>query len=117
MCGTIVCRIGARQWQVRFPITGVETRRSGLPIRLRRSGRPIAGASGNRPSTLHRDVNAWITPSERMVASTDERLLSPREGKCTDYAITMRHDLLALGWSGESLLLAAESHAKSLAIA
>jgi predicted transglutaminase-like cysteine proteinase len=55
---------------------------------------------------VNRDVNRSIKPSEKIIASPDEWLVSPREGKCTDYAITKRHELLALGWPGDSLLLA-----------
>jgi predicted transglutaminase-like cysteine proteinase len=55
---------------------------------------------------VNREVNRSIKPSEKISASTDEWLVSPPEGKCTDYATTKRHELLALGWSRDSLLLA-----------
>lgn len=55
---------------------------------------------------VNSEVNRSIKPSEKIIASPDEWLVSPREGKCTDYAITKRHELLALGWPASSLLLA-----------
>jgi predicted transglutaminase-like cysteine proteinase len=56
--------------------------------------------------TVNRKVNRSITPSQKISASPDEWLVSPPEGKCTDYAATKWHELLALGWSRDSLLLA-----------
>jgi len=32
--------------------------------------------------------------------------LSPKTGDCNDYAVTKRHELLALGWPSRTLLLA-----------
>ena len=53
------------------------------------------------------DVNRSIKPRQKAIdVSADEWLLSPREGNCKDYAITKRHELLALGWPAASLLLA-----------
>ena len=50
-------------------------------------------------------VNHSIKASDKVTAA-DEWLVEPDEGKCTDYAITKRHELLALGWPIYSLLLA-----------
>lgn len=56
---------------------------------------------------INRNVNRSIKPSDKVIASADDVwLVSPHEGKCTDYAITKRHELLARGWPGYSLLLA-----------
>jgi predicted transglutaminase-like cysteine proteinase len=55
---------------------------------------------------VNREVNRSIKPSQKISASADEWLVSPPEGKCTDYATTKRHELLALGWDRDSLLLA-----------
>jgi predicted transglutaminase-like cysteine proteinase len=57
---------------------------------------------------VNRDVNHDITPHKKMAndGSSDEWLVSPRDGDCKDYAITKRHTLLARGWPAHSLLLA-----------
>lgn len=56
--------------------------------------------------TVNRDVNRSIKPSQKVNAAADDWQVSPHEGKCTDYAITKRHELLARRWPGNSLLLA-----------
>lgn len=38
--------------------------------------------------------------------STEKWVISPKFGDCNDYAVTKRHDLLALGWPSRDLLLA-----------
>jgi predicted transglutaminase-like cysteine proteinase len=35
----------------------------------------------------------------------EEWLVSPKYGDCNDYAVTKRHELLALGWPSRTLLL------------
>ena len=56
---------------------------------------------------VNRDVNRAIKPqaNDRGVMA-EEWLVSPRHGDCNDYAVTKRHELLALGWPSRSLLLA-----------
>jgi predicted transglutaminase-like cysteine proteinase len=56
---------------------------------------------------VNRDVNHDITPHKKANgSSSDEWLVSPRDGDCKDYAITKRHVLLTRGWPAHSLLLA-----------
>jgi predicted transglutaminase-like cysteine proteinase len=57
--------------------------------------------------TVNRHVNASIAPQAAASYSIGEKwLLSPVEGRCTDYAVTKRHNLLQKGWPSSSLLLA-----------
>lgn len=56
---------------------------------------------------VNRDVNRAIRPQANTKGvMAEEWLLSPREGDCNDYAVSKRHELLALGWPSRSLLLA-----------
>ena len=56
---------------------------------------------------VNREVNRTIRPrGKNNDDSSQEWLLSPREGNCTDYAVTKRHKLLAYGWPSHALLLA-----------
>ena len=52
---------------------------------------------------VNRDIVAEITPGDGV---TEEWVIAPRRGDCKDYAITKRHQLLALGWPSRALLLA-----------
>lgn len=52
---------------------------------------------------VNRDIIPEITPGD---ALTEEWVIAPRAGDCKDYAITKRHELLALGWPSRTLLLA-----------
>ncbi len=54
-------------------------------------------------------VNRSITPENQphgLYGELEEWLLSPASGDCNDYAVTKRHELVALGWSPAALLLA-----------
>ena len=52
-------------------------------------------------------VNRSIKPERNMAGVAGERwLVAPASGDCNDYAVTKRHDLLALGWPSRALLLA-----------
>lgn len=52
---------------------------------------------------VNRAIVAAVTPGN---GATEEWLISPTVGDCKDYAVTKRHQLLALGWPSGSLLLA-----------
>jgi predicted transglutaminase-like cysteine proteinase len=55
---------------------------------------------------VNKEVNRTIRPREKTGDdSSQEWLVSPREGNCTDYAVTKRHKLLAYGWPSHALLL------------
>jgi predicted transglutaminase-like cysteine proteinase len=52
-------------------------------------------------------VNRAIAPQPNTQGLAAEKwLISPRSGECHDYAVTKRHQLLALGWPERDLLLA-----------
>jgi predicted transglutaminase-like cysteine proteinase len=52
-------------------------------------------------------VNRAITSQPNTQGLAAEKwLISPRSGECHDYAVTKRHQLLALGWPERDLLLA-----------
>lgn len=58
-----------------------------------------------------REINLDVNQSIRFERNEDgiggERwLISPKTGDCNDYAVTKRHELLALGWPARVLLLA-----------
>jgi predicted transglutaminase-like cysteine proteinase len=56
--------------------------------------------------TVNRDVNRQITPQRNEGGVlAEEWLVSPKYGDCNDYAVTKRHELLALGWPSRALLL------------
>ena len=51
-------------------------------------------------------VNRAITPQPNTEGLAGEKwLISPKSGECHDYAVTKRHELLALGWPERDLLL------------
>jgi predicted transglutaminase-like cysteine proteinase len=55
---------------------------------------------------VNREVNRAIRPKANANGVlAEEWLISPSEGDCKDYAVTKRHELLALGWPSRSLLL------------
>ncbi len=52
-------------------------------------------------------VNRAIVPQPNTQGLAAEKwLISPKSGECHDYAVTKRHQLLALGWPQRDLLLA-----------
>ncbi len=56
---------------------------------------------------INREVNRAISPQANLGGlMAEEWLVSPAEGDCNDYAVTKRHELLALGWPSRALLLA-----------
>jgi predicted transglutaminase-like cysteine proteinase len=61
----------------------------------------------NEMRTVNTSVNRAIAPEANLRGVAFEQwLVSPRSGDCNDYAVTKRHELLALGWPSRSLLLA-----------
>ena len=60
----------------------------------------------NELNRINREVNRAITPQPNLGGlATEEWIVSPPAGDCNDYAVTKRHELLALGWPARSLLL------------
>lgn len=56
---------------------------------------------------VNRSVNRAIRPqNDSAAAGGDVWSLAPAAGDCEDYAITKRHELIALGWSAHALRLA-----------
>lgn len=60
----------------------------------------------NELNRVNREVNRSITPDPTLGPATEEWKISPESGNCHDYAVTKRHELLALGWPSRDLLLA-----------
>jgi predicted transglutaminase-like cysteine proteinase len=57
--------------------------------------------------TVNRRTNRAIAPERNVNGLAGEIwLLSPKAGDCNDYAVTKRHELVALGWPSRALLLA-----------
>ena len=55
---------------------------------------------------INAQVNRAIAPkSYRNDTSFDTWRIAPPQGDCNDYAVTKRHELLALGWPSRALLL------------
>lgn len=55
---------------------------------------------------VNREVNQNIIPDPTLGPETVDWKISPPSGNCHDYAVTKRHELLALGWPSRDLLLA-----------
>lgn len=72
-------------------------------------GRPIK-LTEQRWSELERvnaEVNRAIIPQPNTRGLAAEKwLIAPKSGECHDYAVTKRHELMAMGWSAANLLLA-----------
>lgn len=60
----------------------------------------------NELNLINRAVNRDIIPDPVLGPETERWKVSPPSGNCHDYAVTKRHELLALGWPSEVLLLA-----------
>src|SRR5690348_2200836 len=79
-------------------VHGIDFRHRNIALTLQR---------WNELNSVNREVNrniiAEVTPGD---ALTEEWVIAPRAGDCKDYAITKRHELLALGWPSRALLLA-----------
>ena len=74
---------------------------------LLRAG-PIALTDEHRAELerINAEVNSAIRPVNVSGVIGDKWLISPKSGNCNDYAVTKRHELLALGWPSRDLLLA-----------
>lgn len=56
---------------------------------------------------VNTSVNHGISPQRNTQGLAGEKwLIAPKAGECHDYAVTKRHNLLALGWPARALLLA-----------
>jgi predicted transglutaminase-like cysteine proteinase len=60
----------------------------------------------NELNEVNREVNRDIVPDPTLGPATMQWRISPLSGNCHDYAVTKRHELLALGWPSQALLLA-----------
>ena len=66
---------------------------------------PLAGRL-RQLNLVQRSVNNAIVPRRADAALFDTWSILPREGNCSDYAVSKRHILLEAGWPAASLLLA-----------
>lgn len=56
---------------------------------------------------VNAEVNRSIVPQPNTNGLAAEKwLIAPKSGECHDYAVTKRHELIALGWAERDLLLA-----------
>jgi predicted transglutaminase-like cysteine proteinase len=77
------------------------------PIDFRRRQMALTPERWLELNSINRQVNRDITPEITAGNGTTEKwVISPPAGDCKDYAITKRHELLALGWPSRALLLA-----------
>ena len=55
---------------------------------------------------VNRSVNAAILPERNSGGVANEKwLIGPTSGDCNDYAVTKRHQLIAMGWPASDVLL------------
>ena len=68
---------------------------------------PLTEARFIELSKVNSAVNNSIKPQVKLKSAlVEDWVVAPREGDCSDYAVTKRHILLARGWPSDSLLLA-----------
>jgi predicted transglutaminase-like cysteine proteinase len=85
------------QYRADCETEGTDFRRRNLALTVER---------WNELNAVNRAVNRDIAPQPNLGGVlTEEWLIAPRAGDCNDYAVTKRHELLAHGWPGRSLLL------------
>lgn len=85
------------RYQEDCKVHGIDFRRRNIALTVERL---------NELNRINRQVNRDIDPEPNLGGlATEEWLVSPRAGDCNDYAVTKRHQLLALGWPSRSLLL------------
>ncbi|SRR5579872_86259 len=94
--------IGHTRFCLQYPadceVRGIDFRRRKIALTAQR---------WNELNAANRVVNRRIVPEiTGGDATTDEWVIAPHAGDCKDYAITKRHQLLAMGWPSRSLLLA-----------
>jgi len=75
-------------------------------IDFRRRNIALTAERLNGLNEVNRRVNRDITPEVTAGDGTTEQwIIAPQAGDCKDYAITKRHELLAMGWPSRTLLL------------
>jgi predicted transglutaminase-like cysteine proteinase len=94
--------IGHSRFCLKYPedceVHGIDFRHRNIALTLQR---------WSELNTVNREVNRDIIPQITPgSALTEQWVIAPRAGDCKDYAITKRHELLALGWPSRALLLA-----------
>jgi predicted transglutaminase-like cysteine proteinase len=58
-------------------------------------------------ASVNSDVNRAIRPHANLGGlATEKWVVAPAAGDCHDYAVTKRHDLMAMGWPAHALVLA-----------
>jgi predicted transglutaminase-like cysteine proteinase len=56
--------------------------------------------------SVNREVNSAIRPEANTEGVAGEKwLIGPARGDCNDYAVTKRHELIAMGWAPRNVLL------------
>jgi predicted transglutaminase-like cysteine proteinase len=72
-----------------------------------RGGRvKLTGERWAELQNVNRNVNAAIRPERNLEGLAGEKwLIGPTRGDCNDYAVTKRHELIAMGWPARSVLL------------
>lgn len=70
-----------------------------------KSDRHISQTLGDLVS-INAKVNSAINPSNAVAEIADAWLVNPEQGWCGDYAVTKQRELIKLGWSRGSVLLA-----------
>ena len=77
------------------------------PHRLPRGDRlQLTSERWSELDRVNRSVNASILPERKVSGLAAERWsLNPAFGDCNDYAVTKRHQLIAMGWPAQSVLL------------
>ena len=86
------------QFQEDCEVHGIDFRHRNIALTIKR---------WNELNTINDQINHNIFPQASGGAGlTQEWLVSPPTGNCNDYAVTKRHELLALGWPSRALLLA-----------
>lgn len=80
-----------------------------VPRRIVFRGGPVALTAERQDELLRVNaaINGSIVPKRNTEGFAGKGWqLSPKTGDCNDYAVTKRHELLALGWPSRTLLLA-----------
>ena len=96
MAHTIFCMQYPRECE--RPRTRIKFRSSRIKLTPQRMQDLIA---------INARINSAIKPEHNNAGIAGEKwLIGPAVGDCNDYAVTKRHELIALGWPAQSLLLA-----------
>lgn len=73
---------------------------------FRRRNIALSEERWNELNLVNRVVNRDIVADPTIGPATENWKVAPASGNCHDYAVTKRHELLALGWPSQVLLLA-----------